>query len=151
MSAQPPTSQRVTVDGFTRQPWAAIPVDQIMRSRVLTCTRDTSMRDVARMMVTHAIHAVVVVERDDRDDEFVTGVVTDSALALAAAEGRDATAEELADPRPPTVSAGWSLERAARDMLRTGSSHVVVIDGRGAPIGMLSTLDLARIVAWGHA
>lgn len=150
MSAQQPTSARVTVDGFTRQPWSAIPVDQVMRSRVLTCRAGTPMRDLARMMVTHAVHAVVVVGGED-SDEFVTGIVTDRALAQAGAEGRDPVAEELADPETPTVSANWSLEQAARHMLGTGSAHIVVIDGRGAPIGMLSTLDLARIMAWGHA
>jgi CBS domain-containing protein len=49
------------------------------------------------------------------------------------------------------MSAAWTLQQAAREMLRAGSAHVVVTDGRGAPIGILSTLDLARIVAWGHA
>jgi CBS domain-containing protein len=121
-----------------------------MRSRVLTCRAGTPIRDLARMMVTHAVHAVVVVDGEDAD-EFVTGIVTDRALAEAGAEGREALAEELADPQAPTVSADWSLEQAARQMLGTGSAHIVVVDGRGAPIGMLSTLDLARIMAWGHA
>ena len=150
MTARQHTSDRVTVDGFTRRPWSAIPVDQVMRSRVLTCHAGTPARDLARMMVTHAVHAVVVVGGEDAD-EFVTGIVTDRALAEAGVEGREAVAEELADPEAPTVLADWSLEQAARQMLGTGSAHIVVIDGRGAPIGMLSTLDLARIMAWGHA
>jgi CBS domain-containing protein len=65
-------------------------------------------------------------------------------------EGREPLACDLADAAAPSVSAGWTLEQAAREMLRRGSAHVVVIDGRGTPIGMLSTLDLARILASGH-
>jgi CBS domain-containing protein len=121
-----------------------------MRARVLTCGAETPMCDLARMMVTHAIHAVVVVDRDADDVEFMTGIVTDQSLALAGAEGREPVARELTDRQATTVHVGWTLEEAAREMLRAGSSHLVVIDGRGTPLGMLSTLDLARIGAWGH-
>lgn len=151
MTAPEPTRAQATVDGFTRQPWSAIPVDQVMRGRVLTCRGDASLRDLARMMITHSVHAIVVVDGDAREEEYAAGIVTDQAVALAGLEGRAVTAHELADREAPTVSARWSLDEAAREMLRTGSAHVVVIDGRGAPIGMLSTLDLARITAWGHA
>jgi CBS domain-containing protein len=137
--------------GFPRPPWSAIPVEQIMRARVLTCRADTGMRDLARTMVTHGVHAVVVVEHDDKGAEYVSGIVTDRALAHAGLNAREPLARELVDPESTTVSVGWNLQQAAREMLRTGSAHAVVIDGRGAPIGMLSTLDLARVVAWGHA
>lgn len=150
MTAHPHRRESVTVDGFPRRPWSAIPVDQVMRARVLTCGPETSLRDIARMMVTHAIHAVVVVDRDERDGEFMIGVVDDRRLTLAAVEGREPVARELCDPQATTVSLGWTLEQAARELLRTGGGHAVVIDGRGGPIGMLSTLDLARIAAWGH-
>ena len=151
MTVREHTQEQATVDGFVRQPWNAIPVGQVMRGRVLTCRGETSLRDLARMMVTHSIHAVVVVDGDARDHEYAVGIVTDQAVALAGLEGRSAVASELADREAPTVLTSWSLDEAAREMLRTGSSHVVVIDGRGAPIGMLSTLDLARVTAWGHA
>ena len=151
MTAREHTHDQGTVDGFTRQPWTAIPVDQVMRGRVLTCRGETSLRDLARMMVTHSVHAIVVVDGDAGEGEYAAGIVTDQAVARASLEGRAAVARELADHEAPTVSAHWSLDEAAREMLRTGRAHVVVIDGRGAPIGMLSTLDIARITAWGHA
>lgn len=150
MTARQHTTDRVTVDGFTRQAWSAIPVGQVMRSRVLTCRAGTPARVLARMMVTHAVHAVVLVAGEDAD-ECVTGIVTDRALAEAGLEGREAVAEDLADRQATTVLADWSLEQAARQMLATGSAHIVVTDGRGTPIGMISTLDLARMMAWGHA
>jgi CBS domain-containing protein len=151
MSVPPRTPERINVDGFTRRPWSAIPVDQVMRARVLTCGPETPLRDLARMMVTHAVHAVVVVDRDADDTPFMTGIVSDQHVARAAIEGREPVARDIADAQTATVSAGWTLEQAAAELLRTGSAHVVVTDGRGYPIGMLSTLDLARIVAWGHA
>jgi CBS domain-containing protein len=154
MAVPPRTPERTNVDGFIRRPWSSIPVDQVMRARVLTCDGETPLREIARMMVTHAVHAVVVVDRDEDDGEFMTGTVSDQAVARAAAEGREPVARELAEQQTVTVSAGWRLDEAAREMLRRGTAvgaHVVVTDGRGAPIGMLSTLDVARIVAWGRA
>jgi CBS domain-containing protein len=141
------TSEPATVDGFARRPWAAIGVDQVMRAPVLTCGAETPLRDLARLMVTHAIHAVVVVDREENEDDLVTGIVTDLAIARAAVEGREPVARDLAEAGAPAVSVGWTLEQATREMLRTGSAHVVVIDGRGTPIGMLSTMDLARLLA----
>jgi CBS domain-containing protein len=146
MPAQRPTHEPATVDGFPRQAWSTIPVDQVMRGRVLTCSHLTQAREVARTMVTHAVHAVVVVDDDGR----MTGTVSDEAILRAALEGHGGSAGELADGRTPAVRTGVSVEDAARAMVRTGGTHVVVIDGRGVPIGMISTLDLARIMVWGH-
>jgi CBS domain-containing protein len=142
----------VTVGGFERRPWSSIPVEQVMRRHLLTCHADATMRELALTMVTHSVHAVVVVDDDDRAGKpTVTGIVTALELALAAVEGAEPTAGELANPHAPTVTVGSTLEQAAREILRTGGTHVIVVDGRGTPLGMLSTLDLARVTAWGHA
>ena len=146
MPAQPHMRETATVDGFPRQAWSAIPVDQVMRGRVLTCTRLTRAREVARTMVTHAVHSIVVVDDDGR----MMGTVSDDAIMRAALDGHGGSAGDLADGRTPAVRAGVSVEDAARAMVRASGTHVVVIDGRGVPIGMISTLDLARIMVWGH-
>ena len=138
------------MQGFERRPWEAISVEEVMHPRVLTCPPDAGLRELARIMATHAIHAVVVVEDENSEDQHVAGVVTDLVLADAALSGTEHTAGELAQLGAPMVSVGWTLEQAAREMLRSGNAHVVVIDGRGIPIGMLSSLDLARVTAWGQ-
>ena len=141
----------VTVGGFKHRPWSSIPVEEVMRRHVLTCHADATMREVARIMVTHSVHAVVVVDGDTAGEPTVSGIVTALELAIAAVENTEPTAGELANPHAATVAVGSTLEQAARAILRTGGAHVIVVDGRSAPIGMLSTLDLARITAWGHA
>ena len=151
MTTPPSSGEHVTVGGFERRPWSFIPVEEVMRRHVLTCHPDATMRELARIMVTHAVHAVVVTGRDADGDQSITGIVTALELALAAVEGVEPIASELANPHAPTVAVGATLEQAAREILRTGGAHVIVVDGRGAPLGMLSTLDLARVTAWGHA
>jgi CBS domain-containing protein len=151
MTTPPPSGDDVTVGGFDRRPWSSIPVEQVMRRHLLTSRTDATMRELARIMVTHSVHAVVVVSGDTDGELSVTGIVTALELALAAVEGAEPTAGELANPHAPTVTVGSTLEAAARQILRTGGAHVIVTDERGAPMGMLSTLDLARVTAWGHA
>lgn len=151
MTTRPPSGDDVVVGGFDRRPWSSIPVEQVMRRHLLTCHTDATMRELARIMVTHSVHAVVVVNGGTDGEPSVTGIVTALELALAAVEGADPTAGELANPHAPTVTVGSTLEEAARAILRTGGAHVIVTDERGAPMGMLSTLDLARVTAWGHA
>ena len=151
MTTPPSSGDDVTVGGFDRRPWSSIPVGQVMRRHLLTCHTDATMREVARTMATHSVHAVVVVDGGDTDGALsVTGIVTALELALAAIEGAEPTAGELANPARAHGPVGATLEEAAREILRTGGAHVIVTDERGAPMGMLSTLDLARVTACGH-
>ncbi len=47
-----------------------------------------------------------------------------------------------------TVSSDDTLTRAAQLMREYGTSHLVVVDPESAtPLGVLSTLDLARVLA----
>ena len=44
------------------------------------------------------------------------------------------------------------LRQAGEAMLRNRVSHLVVTDAQaGRPIGILSTLDVAGVLAWGEA
>ena len=99
MTTPPSSGDDVTVGGFDRRPWSSIPVGQVMRRHLLTCHTDATMREVARTMATHSVHAVVGVDGGDTDGALsVTGIVTALELALAAIEGAEPTAGELANP-----------------------------------------------------
>jgi CBS domain-containing protein len=119
-----------------------------MRIGIISCPPDTSLRDVARIMATYRIHSVVVSEMEGGAP---VGVVSDSDLAAAAASGsRDGTAGQLAATEPVTVAADDSLERAAQLMAEHQVSHLVVVQRHsGHPVGVLSALDLAGVLAWG--
>ena len=104
------------------------------------------MRDVARMMVTNHIHAVVV---RGVEDSGGWGVVTDRDL-LASASGAEAAA--CASEVLVTVAPEEPLEAACELMRAHGVSHVMVVDPQqNQPLGVVSTLDVAGIVAWGQA
>ena len=129
-------------------------VADAMRAGVMSCAPDSSATMVARMMATHHIHAVVVEGiREDavRGEQLVWGVVSDMDLLRAARAGDESpTAGEMATTEPVTVEPSASLDEAARLMEEHDVSHLVVVD-RSRPIGVLSTLDVAGVVAWGRA
>ncbi len=119
-----------------------------MRIGIINCLPATSLRDVARIMATYRIHSVVVTEMEGGN---ALGVIADIDLAAAAARGsRDCTAAELAQAEPVSVAADDSLARAAQLMAEHKVSHLVVIQPHtGHPVGMLSALDVAGVLAWG--
>jgi CBS domain-containing protein len=118
-------------------------VGEAMTPGVLTCLPLTPLRDVARMMARHRVHAIVVFTTDDRLHPW--GVVSD--LDLVAAIGTDANAGAVAASPVVTVKSDLSLEHAARLLAENETTHLLVISDVGLPIGILSTLDVARAYA----
>lgn len=123
-------------------------VGEAMTAGVLTCLPVTPLRTVARMMARHRVHAIVVFGSDDRLHPW--GVVSDLDLVQAAATGEleDRTAGGTAVTPALTIGADDTLQRAAQMMSEHEVTHLVVVDrGSTQPVGVLSTLDLARTLA----
>ena len=118
-------------------------VGEAMTPGVLTCLPVTPLRDVARMMARHRVHAIVVFGTDDRLHPW--GVVSD--LDLVSAIGTHANAGAVAASPVVTVTPELSLEHAATLMAENQTSHLLVISDKGLPVGIVSTLDVARALA----
>lgn len=129
-----------------------IEVAEAMHPGVLTCPLETPLRDVARMMALYRIHAVVVFgeDTDDTSGTGLWGVVSDLDLVQAAV-GHDLanrTAGGTAVTPAVMIAADESLERAAQLMSEHHVTHLVVVDsGATRPVGVVSTLDIARALA----
>jgi len=120
-------------------------VGDVMTPGVLTCLPATPLRDVARMMARHRVHAIVVFGADDSLHPW--GVVSD--LDLVAAIGTPATAGTVAASPVVTVTPELTLEHAATLMAENQTSHLLVVADTGLPVGVVSTLDVARALAGG--
>lgn len=129
--------------------WEHATVGDAMSAPVIACSSDTPLVAVARTMATRHVHALVVV--DSGDDPHAWSVVSDRAVARAGAAAGDRTAGDVAEQPLEAAEPDWPVDRAARLMAEHGVTHLVVVDPHGRPAGMLSTLDLAGIVAWGRA
>lgn len=137
-----PTSQR-ELDRMTVEPW--------MTRGVIRCTPDTPLVQVAELMDERRVHCVVVAADTD-DPPRMWGIVSD--LDLVAAAGvrdlHEQTAGGSAASPALTIRPQETLARAAQLMTEHSTTHLVVQE-RGQPVGVLSTLDLARALAHGVA
>ena len=118
-------------------------VGEAMTPGALTCAPDTPLRDVAGMMAHHRVHAIVVFGADDRLHPW--GVVSD--LDLIGAVGTDADAGSVAASPVVTVTPDLSLQHAAALMVENATTHLLVISDKGLPVGVISSLDIARALA----
>ncbi len=120
-------------------------VRDCMHPGTLSCRADDSLREVATIMATHRVHAVVITAADgDRP----VGVVSDLDVVAAMAAGADCSAHEAAGTEALTVSADELLRSAAQLMSEHGVAHLLVVDGAGGyPVGVVSTLDVATVYA----
>jgi CBS domain-containing protein len=130
----------------------SIEVAEAMHPGVLTCPLEASLRAVARMMVLYRVHAIVAVgeDTDDADGPGLWGVVSDLDLVQAASAGEldDHTAGGTAATPILAVAPDDTLQRAAQLMSEHEVAHLIVVNRASArPVGVLSTLDIARALA----
>lgn len=112
---------------------------------LIECPAEAELRTVARAMAEHAVHCVVV--RGLEPEGW--GIVSDlDLMAALASEPAGATAGQLAGTDPLVVDPTDTLEHAAQLMVEHQTTHAVVVDPiTSRPIGILSTLDVARFFA----
>jgi CBS domain-containing protein len=136
----------------TRTTFGAIGLDRTtvrdaMHEGVLSCSADTPLSTVAELIAAQSVHCIVVT---GADDHAVWGVISDLDL-VAAAGVRDLDAQSAgASAATPalTIHPGDTLQRAAQVMTEHAVAHLLVVDDTsGEPVGVLSTLDLARVLA----
>ena len=129
-------------------------VADAMHPGILGCDPDTTLSEVAQIMATHHVHCVAVIGISHEEPECgVWGVISDLDLLRAGIRDRDGTtARSLAEQPLVTVEPNVPLREAGELMLAHRVSHLVVIQtGTDRPIGILSTADVAGVIAWGEA
>lgn len=130
----------------------ATKVADAMSEGVIRCAPQTPLRKVAQLMTTHNIHAVYVFDYGSEDDESaqIWGLVSDLDIVAAwPVVDRRTAGNSMVTPLV-TVAADQPLEQAAQLMAEKNSTHLAVIDpATGRPVGVLSTLDVAGVIAAG--
>jgi CBS domain-containing protein len=131
---------------------ADISVGQVMRRGLISCQPDTPIHELAGRMADLRVHCVAVsgvVTRHDGDEHLMWGLVSDMDVVHAAHRGREATAGEVAATAPIALPEDAALERAANLMASHDLTHVVVVGRTGLPSGVVSSLDVIRILGAG--
>jgi CBS domain-containing protein len=125
-------------------------VHDVMRVGVVSCQPETSLRDVARIMVGYQIHSLLVGEAASA--EGPSGIITDLDLVtVASSDPSDVTAADVASSDLVTVPANESLAGAAKLMRDRGCSHLLAVQpDTGRPVGVISALGIASVIAAGQ-
>ena len=116
-----------------------------LQMALIECAPEADIRTIARAMAEHAIHCVIV-----RGIEPAGwGIVSDlDLLAAMRPELADVTAAQLAATDPLIVAPTDTLEHASQLMAEHQTTHAIVVEkATREPVGILSTLDVARFAA----
>ena len=123
-------------------------VSDVMHEGIVTCSPSAALGEVAAAMAEHGIHCVVAIDEGPpgADDDRLWGVVSDLDLMRGLETPFELDAGNVAELVTATVTRGDTLELAARTMASRRVAHLVVVDD-GHPVGVLSTLDIARAIS----
>ncbi len=113
-----------------------------MSQVVLSVGPAHTLRQAARMMATHRVGAVVVLD----PDRSGIGILTERDILNSMGSDQDPDGEFVSEHRTDDVvfaAPDWTLRQAAETMVRAGFRHLVVVDG-GEVAGLLSMRDIVR-------
>ena len=118
-------------------------IREIMVEDIQAVPRETSLREVARLMKERAIGDVLVTEDGGR----LCGIVTDRDLVVrAAATGRDldgTSVGEICSEQIAQLEPTASVDQAVQLMRERAIRRIPVVEN-GRPVGIVSIGDLAR-------
>ena len=120
-------------------------VSDIMASKVVTCLPGDNVRRIAEIMVSKGVSSVVVVEQDTplgiiTEKDLVAKVVLEADLQ----SGARLTAGEIMSRAIITVKPQDFTYRAFLLMVKHRIKHVVVVDGEGRLVGIVSMRDVIK-------
>jgi CBS domain-containing protein len=110
-------------------------IDEIMNRELLAVRPDLPAREAAELLRSFGVGAAPIV--DER--RCPLGVVS-----LRDRLDVDAQVRQVMTRPADCVSVSSTVEAAAEQMARGDRHHLVVVDGTGVAVGMLSTLDVLR-------
>ena len=127
-------------------------VREIMSKNPACCTSDTSLQEVAKMMVDNDCGCIPVVESESGKKPI--GMITDRDITIrTVAEGKnplDLTAADAMSNDAATVTPETSVEDCCNMMEDKQIRRVVVVDENGGCCGMVAQADVAQYASTGQ-
>ena len=120
-------------------------VREIMTTSAACCTPETSLKDVAKMMVDNDCGCIPIVENNNT--KIPVGVITDRDITCRiVAEGKnplDLTAGDAMTASVVAVMPDTTLEDCCNLMDEKQIRRIAVVDEKGACCGILAQADIA--------
>jgi len=117
-------------------------VSQIVTRRLIVIASDKTVLDAAKLMVENNIGLLVVC--DERHNSKLTGVLSERDIIRVVAQGGalNVPVSQVSTKHAVTVRGSSDVAEAAKAMNKHRIRHVVVVDDRDNPIGVVSMRDL---------
>jgi CBS domain-containing protein len=130
----------------------ALSVGAVMHHGVINVPPQATLQEAAGEMAHQRVHCVVVdglARGANHGEHLVWAILTDLDLMRAmAVDQLELTAGELAASEVVTVDPDDTVEHVAQLMAEHDIAHIVVVaPGAGKPVGVISSLDVARAIA----
>ena len=123
---------------------AAVPVNDVMSSPVITVFESDSVEAVAKLMDEHDLGSIVVVD----DKGHPIGVVTERDIVIRVAtkslSAREVTAKSVMSSPLVTIEPEADIKKAAAIMQREDIGRLIVMD-KGEMVGIISDKDIVAI------
>jgi len=126
-------------------------VRDLMHPGVFTCQPEASLGQVAVLLTQHKVHALIVIDREDRpigiisDYDLLAGewlAVDNESLSAM----RKLTAHDLMSYPVDTIDANMPTKEAVSVMIEKDVNRLLVTE-EGKPIGVISTTDFVASIA----
>lgn len=133
---------------------SSLKVHEVMHPGIIDCPPQTPVSEVVSLMAEHGVHCIVVdglARARHYHEQLVWGILSDVELMRAVSDERtDMEAGSVAATEIVTIAPHEDVHRAAQLMSEHECSHLVVVDpDAGRPVGVVSSIDVARALAWG--
>ena len=115
-------------------------VENIVHEAV-TCGEDEGIEDVARLLVSHSVNHVVVVDGQGKLSGIVTSWDITKSIANGSRELKDIVVRNVY-----TTSLNEPLEAATRTLARHNISALPVVDAEGRVLGIVTSEDISRLL-----
>ena len=124
-------------------------VREAMHPGIVACTPTATLAEVAHIMASCQVHSVSVVASAPAGPPSISGILSDAdLLRWATAGSARLPAGAIASEAGAWVTPDASVQEAAEVMAERGVTHLVVVDtDRHVPLGIISALDVAKILA----
>jgi predicted transcriptional regulator len=126
-------------------------VGDLMHKGIIACGPEIAMDEVVRIVNDTSVHAIVVMDRENRPLGMVTHM---DIIRLFSADLSDHVAREVMSDTVIAIESNQPAQAGADLMLKHNVDRLLVIEVDGdqrTPVGMLSTTDLVndmRGVRW---
>jgi signal-transduction protein with cAMP-binding, CBS, and nucleotidyltransferase domain len=119
-------------------------ISELLRKKLETVEDTTSIQEVAKKMKDRYVSSLVVVDRNGKPVGIVTGRDIITKVCINDIHTSTVISKEIMSTPLITINGSSSTSTAAEMMIKNDVRHLLVIDDRNKPIGIITPLDLTR-------